>query len=442
MESRVRLRSMAARFEKFSRKILKPVVSYGRGVRNPMRNLLTGLDVGTSKVCALVGEALPDGQLATLGYGVAPCTGLRKGVVVNIEATVDSIKSAVEEAEKTSGARIGSVVVGVAGPHIRGLNSHGIVAVRGGEVGARDVDRVIDAARAVAIPLDRQVLHILPQQFAVDEQEGVREPLGMAGVRLEARIHIVTAAQSYGLNLTKCCERAGVTPSEMVFQPLASADAALFPEERELGVALIDIGGGTTDIIVFHGGAVMHPAVLPIGGNHLTSDIAAGLRTPISDAERLKIAYGIATNLIVRRDEMIQVPGVGGREPRVIARRMLGKIIEPRMEEIFAMVQRELMRSGVADGLASGIVLVGGTSLLEGTQELAERIFGVPVRRGLPINLKGLPEELMKPMFTTAAGLLLYQSTARGVGNGVGRNGHGRLGKLRSRLSDWVRDFF
>jgi len=241
-----------------------------------MRNLLTGLDVGTSKVCAIVGESLPDGQLATLGFGVAPCTGLRKGVVVNIEATVEAIKAAVEEAEKTSGVRVGSVVVGVAGPHIRGLNSHGIVAVRGGEVSSRDVDRVIDAARAVAIPLDRQVLHILPQQFAVDEQEGVREPYGMAGVRLEARIHIITAAQSYGQNLTKCCERAGVTPSEMVFQPLASADAALFPEERELGVALIDVGGGTTDIIVFHGGAVMHTAVLPIGGNHLTSDIAAG----------------------------------------------------------------------------------------------------------------------------------------------------------------------
>ena len=265
-----------------------------------MRNLLTGLDVGTSKVCAIVGESLPDGQLATLGFGVAPCTGLRKGVVVNIEATVDAIKAAVEEAEKTSGVRVGSAVVGVAGPHIKGLNSHGIVAVRGGEVSSRDVDRVIDAARAVAIPLDRQVLHILPQQFAVDEQEGVRQPYGMAGVRLEARIHIVTAAQSYGQNLTKCCERAGVTPSDMVFQPLASADAALFPEERELGVALIDIGGGTTDIIVFHGGAVMHTAVLPIGGNHLTSDIAAGLRTPISDAERLKVKYGVATNQIVR----------------------------------------------------------------------------------------------------------------------------------------------
>jgi cell division protein FtsA len=226
----------------------------------------------------------------------------------------------------------------------------------------------------------------------------------------------------------------------MVFQPLASADAALFPEERELGVALIDVGGGTTDIIVFHGGAVMHTAVLPIGGNHLTSDIAAGLRTPISEAERLKTTFGVATNQVVRRDEMVEVPGVGGREPRVIARRLLGEIIEPRMEEIFAMVQRELLRSGVSDGLASGVVLVGGTSLLEGTQELAERVFGVPVRRGLPINLKGLPEELMKPMYTAAAGLLLYQSAAGGIGNGVGRTG--RLWRLRSRLSDWMRDFF
>ncbi len=306
--------------------------------------------------------------------------------------------------------------------------------------GRATFERVIDAARAVAIPLDRQVLHILPQQFAVDDQDGVREPIGMAGVRLEARIHIVTAAQSYGQNLTKCCERAGITPSEMVFEPLASAEAALFPEERELGVALIDIGGGTTDIIVFHAGAVMHTAVLPLGGNHLTSDIAAGIRTPIAEAEKLKIAFGAATQQVVRRDEMVQVPGVGGREPKAIARRMLTDIIEPRMEEILAMAQREIMRSGVADSLASGIVLVGGTSLLEGTQELAERIFGVPVRRGLPINLKGMPEELMKPMYTTAAGLILCQGTARGVNGVAGR--YGRWGRLRTRLSDWVRDFF
>jgi len=405
-----------------------------------MRNLLSALDVGTSKVCALVAEAGADGEIAVLGHGVAPCSGLRKGVVVNIEATVEAIKSAVGEAQKTSGVRIGMTVVGVAGPHIRGLNSHGIVAVRGGEVGARDVERVIDAARAVAIPLDRQVLHILPQQFAVDDQEGVRDPIGMAGVRLESRIHIVTAAQSYGQNLTKCCERAGVTPAEMVFEPLASADAALFPEERELGVALIDVGGGTTDIIVFHAVAVMHTAVLPLGGNHLTSDIAAGIRTPIADAEKLKTAFGAATAQVVRREEMVQVPGVGGREPRTIPRRRLTDIIEPRMEEIFTMVQREIVRSGVADTLASGLVLVGGTSLLEGAQELAERIFGLPVRRGLPINLHGMPEELMKPMFTTVAGLILYQSTSQDVGGGVAR--FGRWVRLRSRFSDWVRDFF
>jgi cell division protein FtsA len=404
-----------------------------------MRNLLTGLDVGTSKVCALVADASPEGEVAVLGHGVAPCTGLRKGVVVNIEATVEAIRAALDEAEKSSGSRVGSVVAGVAGPHIRGLNSHGIVAVRGGEVSTRDVERVIDAARAVAIPLDRQVLHILPQQFAVDDQEGVREPVGMAGVRLEARIHIVTAAQSYGQNLSKCCERAGVTPTELLFEPLASADATLFPEERELGVALIDIGGGTTDIVVFHSGAVMHTAVLPLGGNHLTSDIAAGIRTPVSEAEKLKVAYGAATSQVVRRDQMVQVAGVGGRDPKSIARKMLADIIEPRMEEIFAMAQREIMRSGVADNLASGVVLVGGSSLLEGTQELAERIFGVPVRRGLPINLKGMPEELMKPMYTTAAGLILYQG-----GRGANQNGvrHGKFGRLRSRFNDWVRDFF
>jgi len=405
-----------------------------------MRNVLAALDVGTSKVCALVAEAASDGSIGLLGHGVVPCAGLRKGVVVNIEATVEAIRTAVAEAEKSSGARIATAVVGVAGAHIRGLNSHGIVAVRGGEVGGRDVERVIDAARAVAIPLDRQVLHILPQQFAVDDQDGVRDPIGMAGVRLEARIHIVTAAQSYGQNLNKCCERAGITLGELMFEPLASADAALFPEERELGVALIDIGGGTTDVIVFLNGAVMHTAVLPIGGNHLTSDVAAGLRTPLSDAERLKISHGVATNLVVGREEMVQVPGVGGREPRVIARRLLGEIIEPRMEEIFAMAQRELIRSGVSDSLASGVVLVGGTSLLEGTQELAERIFNLPVRRGLPINLKGMPEELMKPMYTNAAGLMLHAGNGRGYQNGLAR--YGRLGWIRTRVTDWVRDFF
>jgi cell division protein FtsA len=405
-----------------------------------MRSVLTGVDVGTSKVCVIVAETGSEGGLAVLGHGVVPCTGLRKGVVVNIEATVEAIRAATAEAEKGAGVRLGAAVVGISGAHIRGLNSHGIVAVRGGEVGLRDVERVVDAARAVAIPLDRQVLHILPQQFAVDDEDGVREPVGMAGVRLETRVHIVTAAQTYGQNLTKCCERAGVTPAEMVFEPLASADAALFPEERELGIALIDIGGGTTDIVVFHNGAVMHTAVLPIGGNHLTSDVAAGLRTPLSEAERLKVNYGAATVSVVGRDEKVLVPGVGGRQPDEIDRRLLGEIIEPRMEEIFAMAQRELLRSGVAESLGSGVVLVGGTSLLEGAQELAERMFSLPVRRGLPINLKGMPEELMKPMYTTAAGLLLHAAAGRGGGNGLAR--YGRWGRIRSRVTDWVRDFF
>jgi len=404
-----------------------------------MRHTLTSLDIGTSKICALVAEAADEG-LALIGYGTAPCTGLRKGVVVNIEATVEAIKAAIQEAEKSSGARPGLVIAGVAGAHIRGLNSHGIVAVRGGEVSARDVERVIDAARAVAIPPDCQVLHVLPQRFAVDDQEAVREPVGMAGVRLEARIHIVTAARSHSQNLGKCCERASVTPSDFVLPALASAEGALFPDERELGVALVDIGAGTTDIIVLHGGAVMHTAVLPLGGNHVTSDVAAGLRTPLADAEGLKINYGVATNLVVGANETVQVPGFGGRGPSEIPRGMLGEIIEPRMEEIFRLVQRELTRSGVANNLASGIVLVGGSSLLAGTQELAERIFSLPVRRGLPINLKGMPEELMKPMFTTAAGLLLYARAGHGLANSTSR--HGRLGWLRSRVGDWVRDFF
>ena len=405
-----------------------------------MRNIIAGLDVGTSKVCALVAEAADSGELALLGYGVAPSSGLRKGVVVNIEATVESIRNALGEAERSSGLKLNSAVVGIAGAHVRGFNSHGIVAVRGGEVAGRDVERVIEAARAVAIPLDRQILHILPQRFSIDDQEGVREPVGMAGVRLEAHIHIVTAAQSFGQNLVRCCERAGVATHELVLEPLASAEAVLFPEERELGVALVDVGGGTTGVVVYHGGAVMHTAVLPIGGNHLTGDVAAGLRTPLADAEQLKITYGVATNLVVGRDEMVRVPGVGGREPRIIARRLLGEIIEPRMEEIFALVQRELIRSGAADSLASGLVLVGGSSLLEGTQELAERVFDVPVRRGLPLNLPSMPEPLMKPMFATAAGLVLYARNGDGAGNGKDRRR--RWGKIRSRVTEWMKEFF
>ncbi len=410
-----------------------------RGNGKLMRSLLTGVDVGTSKVCVLIAEIDPEGGIVVLGYGIALCSGLRRGVVANIEATVEALRTAISEAQKSAGVGVGVAAVGISGAHIHGLNSHGIVAVRGGEVGPRDIQRVIDAARAVAIPLDREVLHILPQQFAVDDQERMHDPTGMAGVRLEARIHIVTATQSYSRNLKKCCERAGISVLDVVFAPLASAEAALFPEERELGVALVDIGGGTTDIIVFHNGAVMHTAVLPIGGGHVTNDIADGLRAPVSEAERLKVNYGLATNLTNRCNEMVQMPGVGGRSPRGILRQHLSGIIEPRMEEIFAMAQRELLRSGVGDSLGSGVVLVGGTSLLEGAQELAERIFNLPVRRGLPINAQ-MSEELMKPMYTTAAGLLLNAAGWHGNANGVAR--YGRWGWLRACVTDWVRDFF
>jgi len=360
--------------------------------------------------------------------------------VANIEATVEALRAAISEAQKSAGVGVGAAAVSISGAHIHGLNSHGIVAVRGGEVGPRDIQRVIEAARAVAIPLDREVLHILPQQFAVDDQERVRDPIGMAGVRLEARIHIVTATQSYSQNLKKCCERADISVLDVVFAPLASAEAVLFPEERELGVALVDIGGGTTDIVVFHNGAVMHTAVLPVGGGHLTSDIADGLRAPMSEAERLKVNHGLATNLTIRRNEMVQMPGVGGRGPREVPRQHLSEIIEPRMEEIFAMAQRELLRSGVGDSLGAGVVLVGGTSLLEGAQELAERMFNLPVRRGLPINASHMPEELMKPMYTAAAGLLLNAAGWHGNANGVA--GYGRWGWLRSCVTEWIRDFF
>jgi cell division protein FtsA len=405
-----------------------------------MKNLRVGLDVGTSKVCALVAEISPHNEPALIGYGIAPCNGLRKGVVVNIDATVEAIRAAVTEAEKTAGVRISFAVVGIAGAHIEGFNSHGIVAVRGGEVGPRDVQRVIEAARAIAIPLDRQIVHILPQRFTVDDQADVRDPIGMAGVRIEAHIHVVTSAQTYAQNLIKCCERAGVTVQRLLLEPLASATAALLPDERELGVALVDIGAGATGIVVMLGGAVMHTAVLPLGGSHLTGDLAAGLRTPIAEAERLKIAYGVATNLVVKSDEIVKVPGIGGREPRSIARRLLGEILEPRMEEIFALVQRHLIRSGAADKLASGVVLAGGSSLLEGAQELAERAFNTTVRRGLPVNLKGMPEELMKPTYATAAGLILYDDAEIGAGNGISRGR--RWDKIRSRVSEWVRDFF
>jgi cell division protein FtsA len=369
--------------------------------------LVVGLDIGTTKICCIVGEVKEDG-LDVIGIGQHPSRGLRKGVVINIESTVASIKRAVEEAELMAGCEIGAVYAGIAGGHIRGFNSQGVVAVKDKEVRPSDVARVIDAARAINIPQDREIIHVLPQEFIIDEQDGIKEPLGMSGVRLEAKVHIVTAAVSSAQNIIKCCGRTGLTVADIVLEPLASAEAVLAEEEKELGVALVDIGGGTTDLAIFANGAIQHTSVIPLGGNHLTNDIAVGLRTPMQEAERIKIQYGSAQAELLERDETIEVPSVGGRAPRVLSRRILCEIIEPRVEELFQLVHREIQKAGQEDLLASGVVLTGGSTQLAGMPELAEEVLGLPVRRGIPRNVGGLVDVVKSPQHATAVGLLHY----------------------------------
>ncbi|MDP6559059.1 MAG: cell division protein FtsA, partial [Candidatus Binatia bacterium] len=328
-------------------------------------DFIVGLDIGTHKVCAVVGEVGEDG-LEIIGVGTHPSYGLRKGVVINIESTMNSIKRAVEEAEIMAGCEIHSVYAGIAGGHIRGFNSHGVVAVKNKEVTKGDMDRVIEAAKAVAIPMDREVLHVLPQEYIIDDQDGIKEPLGMSGVRLEAKVHIVTGAASSAQNIIKCCNRTGLNVADFVLEPLASAEADLTPEEMELGVALVDMGGGTTDVALFHDGAVKQTAVLSVGGNHLTNDIAAGLRTPLAEAERIKQRYGYARTAMASKDETVEVPSMGGRSSRTISRQILCEIIEPRLEEVFQLITREIAKSGYDDCLASGMVMTGGSTLLPG----------------------------------------------------------------------------
>ncbi|MFL5290589.1 MAG: cell division protein FtsA [Myxococcales bacterium] len=369
--------------------------------------LVVGLDIGTTKICCIVGEATETG-LDVIGIGQHPSRGLRKGVVINIEATVASIKRAVEEAELMAGCEISAVYAGIAGGHIRGFNSQGVVAVKDKEVRPSDVSRVIDAARAINIPQDREIIHVLPQEFIIDDQDGIKEPLGMSGVRLEAKVHVVTAAVSSAQNIIKCCARTGLTVSDIVLEPLASAEAVLAEEEKELGVALVDVGGGTTDLAIFVNGAIQHTSVIPLGGNHLTNDIAVGLRTPMHEAERIKIQYGSAQSQVLERDETIEVPSVGGRAPRVLSRRILCEIIEPRVEELFQLVHREIQKAGQENLLASGVVLTGGSTQLAGMAELAEEVLGLPVRRGVPRNVGGLTDVVSSPAHATAVGLLLY----------------------------------
>jgi cell division protein FtsA len=401
-------------------------------------SLIVGLDIGTYKVAAVVAE-VGDSGVEIIGIGTAASRGLRKGVVVNIDATVESIRKAIAEAELMAGCEIHSVYAGIAGAHVKGFNSHGVVAVKSGEVMSGDVERVLDAARAVALPMDRQIVHVLPQEFLVDDQDGIREPIGMSGVRLESKVHIITASVTSTQNVVKCCQRSGLGVAGVVLEPLASAEAVATPEERELGVALIDIGGGTTDLVVFHSGAVKHTAVLPVGGNHLTNDIATGLRTPFAEAEKVKQRFGCALSSMVSRDEAIEVPSIGMRGPRVLSRQILAEIIEPRIEEIFTLVGREITRAGFEDVLASGVVVTGGTTILEGVPELAEQVFHVPVRRGVPLQVGGLVDVITSPMYATGVGLILYG--LRQSSNGIPRNGH-LWGRVRQRMGELLREIF
>ncbi len=407
-------------------------------------NLIVGLDIGTTKICAIVGEATPDG-VDIIGIGTYPSKGLSKGVVINIDATVASIKKAIEEAELMAGCQIQSVYVGIAGGHIKGFNSHGIVAVKDREVSPQDVRRVIDAAKAIAIPLDREVIHILPQEFVVDEQDGVKDPIGMSGVRLEAKVHIVTAAVTSAQNIVKCVNRTGLEVSDIVLQQLASAEAVLTPDERELGVALLDVGGGTTDVAVFAEGGVKHTAVIAMGGNQITKDIGFGVRTPDVEAERLKKKHGCALTGLVRRDDTVEVPSVGGRPPRVLSRQILAEIVQPRVEEIYQLAAREIVKSGFEDVLASGVVITGGATIMEGMTELAEQSFNLPIRRGYPMGIGGLVDVVNSPMYATGVGLVLYglkhqdeQGDTRRF-----RVGEPRLfAKVAQRMKSWFSEYF
>ena len=405
-------------------------------------NLIVGLDIGTTKICAIVGNVTEDG-IDIVGIGTSPSRGLRKGVVINIESTVASIKKAVEEAELMAGCEIKSVFAGIAGGHIRGFNSQGIIAIKNREVSPEDVKRVIEAAKAIAIPMDREVIHILPQEFIIDDQDGIREPLGMSGVRLEAKVHIVTGAVASAQNIIKSCNRAGLDVADIVLEQLASSEAVLSPDEKELGVALIDVGGGTTDIAIFVDGAIKHTSVLSLGGNHMTNDIAVGLRTPMAEAEKIKQKYGCCLASMIGKDETIEVPSVGGRKPRILSRQLLAEILEPRVEEIFSLVNREIVKSGYEDMIASGVVITGGSTILEGMPELAEQIFNLPVRRGLPQNIGGLVDVVNSPVYATGVGLVVYGSKNVGISEfPTAQTDENLFRRVSRRMKEWFGEFF
>jgi len=402
------------------------------------RNIIVGLDIGTSKVAAIVAEHTGSNEIEIIGIGSSPSKGLKKGVVVNLESTVHSIRRAVEEAELMAGCQIQSVFAGIAGSHIKSLNSHGIVAIKDKEVMQYDIDRVIDSARAVAIPADQKILHILPQEFVIDQQDGIKEPIGMSGIRLEAKVHMVTGSVSAAQNIIKCIRRCGLEVEDIVLEQLASCTSVLTEDEKELGVCLIDIGGGTTDIAIFSEGAIKHTAVIPIAGDQVTNDIAVALRTPTKSAEEIKREYACALTQLVDTEEMIDVPSIGDRAPRKISAHNLAEIVEPRYEELMLLVQAELRRSGYEDIIAAGMVVTGGSSKILGLVELAEEIFHMPVRVGVPQHVSGLTDVVQNPIYSTGVGLLLY-----------GRDHHGRTESLNgsgegvwARMKSWFQGNF
>ncbi len=400
--------------------------------------LIVGLDIGTTKICAVVGEVSNEG-INIIGIGTHPSIGLRKGVVVNIESTVDSIKKAVEEAELMAGCEISSVYAGIAGGHITGFNSRGIVAVKGAEVTQNDVDRVIDAARAVAIPMDREVIHVLPQEFIVDDEPGIQNPIGMSGVRLEAKIHIVTGAVASAHNIVKCANRAGLDVCDIVLESLASAESVLTVEEKELGTALIDLGGGTSDLAIFTDNNIMHTFVLALGGNNLTNDIAVGLRAPYTEAEKIKTKYGSCVSKNIQIDETVEVAGMGGHKPRKIQRQILGEILEPRMEELFTLIKREIYRAGMENNITSGVVVTGGTALLDGVIEISESILNLPVRQGNPMGITGLVDVVNNPMYATGVGLVQFGAKNQSEKKFRIRDSN-IFNKIFSRMKKWFKD--
>ncbi|MBL4638766.1 MAG: cell division protein FtsA [Proteobacteria bacterium] len=410
------------------------------------RELIVGLDIGTSKVVAIVASPNPDAgpkdnALEIIGIGSHPARGMKKGVVINIESTVQSIQRAVEEAELMAGCQIHSVFAGIAGSHIRSLNSHGTVAIRDKEVTQGDIDRVLDAAKAVHFPGDQQLLHVMPQEYIIDNQEGIREPIGMSGVRLEAKVHLITGAVSAAQNITKCIERCGLSVDGVILEQIASSYSVLEHDEKELGVCLVDIGGGTTDIAVFIDGAVRHTAVIPIAGDQVTNDIAVALRTPTQYADEIKIKYACALRQLAREDETIEVPSVGERPPRQLARQTLAEVVEPRYEELLMLVQAELRKSGFEELLAAGVVLTGGSSKMEGVIELAEEVFHLPVRLGLPQHVGGLAEVVRNPIHATGVGLLLFGNEEVTNGQTELKMGEGFKGML-TRMKSWFQGNF